>query len=520
MLKKVTKIESATKQNTGQQTRVAVYCRVSTDSDAQLESLETQRAHYTSYVNTRAGWTLHDIYYERGVSAAKSKARPELRRMLRDCRLGKIDLVLTKSISRFSRNTADCLRMVRKLLELNIPVCFEKENINTGEMESELFLSILSSMAQDESASQSANVRWSIERRFQNGSFIITSPPFGYRNDDGVMRIVKEQAEIVQEIFRLALSGYGGYSIAKILNHQGIPAANGGAWNSGSVIAILKNEKYTGDCMFQKTYTDDAFKRHTNNGVKNAYLVTDHHEAIIDRRTFDVANHLIAHNRESKGIVPDSHKYMNRTALSGKVKCKVCGSVMKRITRYTESGSYKMFTCSKHLRSAQSCPQKAVYEEAILSTFATMMNKLTFAREYVLKPLLLDMPDQHPRAFTKEIQAAEKAIQDCSEKLDVLTSLNASGYLSRPHFLKEKSKLITCIDERKKECEQLKQIADSEDDNLRNLRALCRYVKGRKPSERFCEEEFSRFVEAVEIEGNTDICFVLKCGLRLPERMA
>lgn len=520
-LKKVTRIDGvATQRKQQKQMRIAVYCRVSTESDAQLESLEAQRKHYASYICTRDGWTLHDIYYERGVSAAKSKARPELRRMLRDCRLGKIDLVLTKSISRFSRNTADCLRMVRKLLELKIPVYFEKENINTSEMESELFLSILSSMAQDESASQSANVRWSIEQRFQSGTFIITCPPFGYRNDDGVMAIVEKQAVIVREIFQLALAGYGGYSIARILNDQNIPSAHGGLWSSGSILAILKNEKYTGDCLFQKTYTDDAFKRHKNNGEKNAYLVRDHHKAIIDRKTYDAVNELIELKRENKGIIQESPKYLNRTVLSGKVRCKACGSVMKRITRYTQSGSYKMYACSTHLHSKKNCPFKAVYEDGILCAFASMMNKLTFAREAILEPLLSEMQGQKPKTYVKELKVANEAIREDSDKLDVLTRLSASGYIDRPHFLNEKNKLVTRIEERKKEREQLKNQETGIDDTVRNLEALCRYVKGRKVSESFFDDEFKRFVDFIEVVNQTEICFVLKCGLRLPERMA
>lgn len=518
-MKKVTKIDSTPQQLGPQpQVRVAAYCRVSTDSDAQLESLEVQRKHYASYVATRDGWTLHDIYYEKGISAAKHKARPELRRMLRDCRLGKIDLVLTKSISRFSRNTADCLRMVRKLLALNIPVYFEKENINTKEMESELFLSILSSMAQDESVSQSANIRWSVERRFQNGTFIITSPPYGYRNADGVMEIVDNQADVVREIFRLALCGQGSYLIAKNLNKQNIPSPNGGLWNSGSVLIILKNEKYTGDCLFQKTYTDDTFKRHKNNGFKNSYFMTDHHEAIIDKETFTTVNSLIQQRRKKKGIAKESMKYLNRTALSGNVRCKSCGAVMKRITRYTTSGSYKMLACSNHLQNAKSCPAKGISEDALLSSFTTMMNKLTFAREAMLEPLVKKLQEKRPKTYALEIKSVNETIRDYSEKLDVLTSLNASGYLNRINFLSEKNKLVVSIHQQKKELEKLKNLEAGSDDRLRNLEALCSHVKGRKISENFCEEEFERFIDFVEVINPNKICFVLKCGLRLLER--
>ena len=218
-MKKVTKIAQNTANLTEQtKLRVAAYCRVSTDSDEQLESLDAQIKHYESYVNANPEWEFAGLYYDEGISGTKKEKRPELLRMIADCEDRKIDLIVTKSISRFARNTTDCLELVRKLLDLDVFIYFEKENINTGSMESELMLSILSGLAESESVSISENNKWSIKRRFQNGTYKISYPPYGYDNVDGEMVINKSQAKIVRFIFAEILSGKGTHKIANELN--------------------------------------------------------------------------------------------------------------------------------------------------------------------------------------------------------------------------------------------------------------------------------------------------------------
>lgn len=200
-MKKVTKIDKVQNVTSKKQKlRVAAYCRVSTSNDAQLESLETQKAHYESYITSRDDWQFAGLYFDEGITGTKKDRRPELIRLMQDCAAKKIDFIITKSISRFSRNTTDCLELVRKLQELDVPIYFEKENINTGSMESELFLTILSSMAEGESTSISENSKWSIKKRFQNGTFKLSYAPYGYRWDGRTLRILPEQAKVVKRI--------------------------------------------------------------------------------------------------------------------------------------------------------------------------------------------------------------------------------------------------------------------------------------------------------------------------------
>ena len=247
-MKKVTKIaETASSKVKLKKIRVAAYCRVSTDSDAQLESLEAQKTHYENYITSRDDWEFAGLYYDEGITGTKKDKRPELLRLIDDCKAGKVDFVITKSISRFSRNTTDCLELVRKLLALHIPIYFEKENINTGSMESELFLAILSSMAEGESVSISENSKWSIQKRFESGTYKVSYPPYGYDWDGEQMVINPEQAAVVKEIFASLLSGKGTHAIADDLNRRGIPTKRNGHWTATTIRGMLSNEKYVGD---------------------------------------------------------------------------------------------------------------------------------------------------------------------------------------------------------------------------------------------------------------------------------
>ena len=240
-MKRITKIGVNETLVQKKKLKVAAYCRVSTASDEQLISLEAQKAHYENYIRSNDEWEYVGLYYDEGITGTKKDVRAGLLSMIDACEDGKIEFIITKSISRFARNTTDCLAMVRRLLELGIFIYFEKENINTGSMESELMLSILSSLAESESVSISENSKWSVQKRFQNGTFIISYPPYGYDNDNGTMVIVPEQAEVVKEIFASCLAGKGTHAIAKELNARGIKTKKNGKWGAGAVKAILTN---------------------------------------------------------------------------------------------------------------------------------------------------------------------------------------------------------------------------------------------------------------------------------------
>ena len=215
-MKTIRKIEKSSSHSFAR-LRVAAYCRVSTDQYEQLESLETQRSHYDEYIRAHKDWELVNLYYDAGISGTRADTRPGLQRLMADCRRRRIDMVLTKSISRFARNTADCLALVRELISLNIPIHFEKEGIDTSAMESELLLSVMSFLTESESRSISENTKWSFGKQFRNGTFKVRTPPCGYRRVDGGLQIDHEEAQIVKRIFREALSGKGASVIASVL---------------------------------------------------------------------------------------------------------------------------------------------------------------------------------------------------------------------------------------------------------------------------------------------------------------
>lgn len=300
-MKRITKIEAAKPAAGTKKLKTAAYCRVSTGTDEQLVSLEAQKAHYENVIRANPEWEYAGLYYDEGISGTKKENRHGLQELLKDCMDGKVEFIITKSISRFARNTIDCLEMVRTLKDRGISIYFEKENINTGKMEGELLLSVMSGFAAEELKSLSENVSLGVQKRFREGTFIIGYPPFGYKNADKQMVVVPQEAEIVKEIFAAHLSGKGTHAIAKALNERGVPSRKSGHWTATTIRSILTNEKYTGDVLFQKTFTDGSFNRHINHGEKNQFYARDHHEAIISREYFEQAAALLQQRAKEKG---------------------------------------------------------------------------------------------------------------------------------------------------------------------------------------------------------------------------
>lgn len=403
---KITKIE-ANKIYIPKRIRVAAYARVSTDSNEQLLSLETQKEHYESYIKSNSGWEYAGLYFDEGISGTKIAKRDELLRLINDCENGNIDRVITKSISRFARNTTDCLEMVRKLLRLGVSIYFEKENIDTACMNFELMLSILSSIAEGESRSISENSKWGVKCRFEDCTFIISTPPYGYKNTDGKMTVVPKEAEIVKDIFSMSINGLGCSLIARELNKKGLRTRKGKMWQRSSIEAILKNEKYTGDAIFQKTFTDDGFNRHENRGEENMYLVKNHHEAIITHEQFDMAAKAMDRRRCEKGIAIDDDTYQSRYIFSGLIKCGECGKVFKR--RIHHNPDYIAWTCKGHLKDKKFCNMKFVREEELKDAFIRMMWKLCVGKDEVLKPFINSLRGYDNKEKILEIYNLEKA---------------------------------------------------------------------------------------------------------------
>ncbi|HCJ4334820.1 TPA: recombinase family protein [Listeria innocua] len=518
-MKKITKIEgNKVASIVKPKLRVAAYCRVSTGSDEQLVSLQAQKSHYETYIKANPEWEYVGLYYDEGISGTKKENRTELLRMLSDCDNKKIDLIITKSISRFARNTTDCLEMVRKLLDLGIHIYFEKENINTQSMESELMLSILSGLAESESISISENNKWAIQRRFQNGTFKISYPPYGYDNIDGQMGVNPEQAEIVKYIFAEVLSGKGTQKIADDLNQKGIPSKRGGRWTATTIRGILKNEKYIGDVILQKTYTDSRFNKHTNYGEKNMYLVENHHEAIISHEDFEAVDAVLNQRAKEKGIEKRNCKYLNRYAFSSKIICSECGSTFKR--RIHSSGrKYIAWCCIKHISNITECSMQFIRDEDIKTAFVTMMNKLIFGQKFILRPLLNGLRSQNNAESFRRIEELETKIESNMEQSQMLTGLMAKGYLEPALFNKEKNSLETERERFLAEKYQLTRSVNGDFAKVEEVDRLLKFATKSKMLNAYEDEVFEDYVEKIIVFSREKVGFELKCGITLKERL-
>ncbi|MGB4658424.1 MAG: recombinase family protein, partial [Mobilitalea sp.] len=324
--------------------RVAAYCRVSTLLEQQEGSYEAQVEYYTEKINSNPNWKCAGIFADEGISATQTKKRDDFNTMIDACMTGKVDLILTKSVSRFARNTVDALQCIRKLKEKSIPIIFEKEGINTMESGGELLITILSSQAQEESRNISENTRWGLTRRFENGIISVNHKKFlGYTKDeDGNLVVVPEQAIIVKRIYREYLEGKSIIQIAKGLEMDGIKTVTGlDSWHTGTINSMLSNEKFCGDACMQKTYTIDFLtkKRVKNEGYVPQYYIEDNHEAIIPKEIFyrvqeektRRANlNKAAVTRKANKLKKEKSKYSSKYALTEILVCAECGHPYRR----------------------------------------------------------------------------------------------------------------------------------------------------------------------------------------------
>jgi site-specific DNA recombinase len=499
--------------------RVAAYCRVSTDSDEQMASLEAQKDHYESYIRANPDWEFAGIYYDEGISGTKKENRTGLLRLLADCENKKIDFIITKSVSRFARNTTDCIEMVRKLTDLGVFIYFEKENINTQRMEGELVLTILSSLAENESLSIAENSKWSIRRRFQNGTYKIAYPPYGYDYMDGKLFIKKEQAEIVKRIFSEALAGKGTQKIADGLNLDKIPTKRGSHWTATTIRGILTNEKYTGDVLLQKTYTDSRFNKRTNYGEKNRYLIENHHEAIISHEVFEAVEVALNQRAKEKGIEKRNDKYQNRYSFSGKIICSECGSTFKRRIHSSGTRKYVAWCCSKHLKQITECSMQFIRDEDIKTAFVTMINKLIFGRKLILQPLLDALRGMSNSDNLSRIQELEKQIEKNAEQRELLVKLMAKGYLEPALFNRENNELQMEADNYMGQKEALIHALNGELSKVQEVSNLIKFTNKAEMIDTFSEQIFNDYVEKIIVYSRVEIGFVLKCGITLRERM-
>lgn len=359
-----------------QQTRMAAYCRVSTDSAEQKTSYETQKQVYTDMIARRKDWTMVGIYADEGISGTRADKRPEFNKMIKDCLAGKIDYIITKSVSRFARNTVECLEFVRMLKARNIGILFEEQNIDTLKCDSELYLVIYAGFAQSESESMSKNITWAFRKNFEDGKVVFNySKMVGYRKgNDGNPEIIPEEAEIIRNIYDWFLAGKTPREIIDLLITDGIQTKCGKQkWSVGTIQSILRNEKYCGDAILQKTVTIDCIsKTHKKNtGEAPMYYVRNNHEAIVTREQFNkVQEELLRRNtivpKNASKAISAQGRY-SRYALTEIMHCDECGSRYKRCT-WAKKGVRKIvWRCMSRIEhGTQYCKNSPSLEESKL----------------------------------------------------------------------------------------------------------------------------------------------------------
>ena len=511
-MKRITKIDAAAKET--KKLRVAAYARVSTDSADQLVSLDAQKEHYEQVIKNCPNWEFAGLYYDEGVSGTKMAKRDGLLRMLADCERGLIDYILVKSISRFSRNTVESVETVRRLSAMGIYIFFEKENIDTGKMEGEMMLSIMSSLAEDESRSLSENNKWSILKRFQNGTYVIGTPAYGYKNVDGKMVIDEEKAAIVRRMFASVMEGKSGAKIASELQAEGIPAARGGKWQSSVIIGMIRNEAYIGVAVFQKTYKDDQFNSRVNYGEKGMYRIEGHHEPIVSEEVFRAANFAVDNNAREKGITK-SRKYTKRYALSGKVFCGECSGKCKRKKIYGEV----WYGCDTHVKDKKKCRQLPVRADMVEAAFVNMMNKLIYGRDAVLLPMSGRLLGGGNTEVLGRLESLNTELAMVAERRQAADKFFAKGLLDAAVYREELDALAQKEKEINAARNGIEGDPDLDFDRQLALNELLKYTAKAEQLTAFSDEVFTKHVDRVIIVSRKEVGFVMKCGPVFRERI-
>ena len=369
---------------------VTYYARVSTQNDEQEDSYERQKAHFEEKIHSNPNWNYVEGYADWGISGTKAESRKEFMRMIEDCRAGKINRVLVKSISRFGRNTVDTLTYIRELRELGISVFFETQNIDTMTAGGDVLITILAAMAEQESRTMSTNIKWAYQKRFKDGRVLINfRQSLGYDKVDKINEngekeseyvIVESEAEIVRRIFREYLGGKTMRQIAEDLNADGYTTKRGNEWQASKIVSILTNEKYTGNAILGKTYKPDVLSKNRlkNNGQSPSYYVENSHPAIISQEMFDMVQAEKNRRKELRSTVKTGKgRYSSKYALSGLLVCGECGGKFRRFGRTIKSGAYiPTWVCVTHQKEPSACGMKPLKETDIYIAYKRAVERL------------------------------------------------------------------------------------------------------------------------------------------------
>jgi len=513
--------------------RVAAYCRVSTELEQQESSYEAQVDYYTRKIQETDSWKLAGIYADDGKSATNTKKRDDFNAMIKDALDGKIDMILTKSVSRFARNTVDSLLTIRKLKEKNIAVVFEKEGVNTLDGTGEILITILSSLAQEESRNISENTRWGVVRKFEKGKMIVNHSKFmGYtKNENGDLVIVPEEAEIVRLIFRLYLEGYSAGKISRYLEEKGIKTVTGqDKWHDSVIFKMLRNEKYMGDALLQKTYTVDFMtkKKVINKGIVPQYYVEDDHEPIIPKELFyRVQEELARRSSMNKAGVTKKKdqrsRFSSEYALTGLLLCGECGQEYRRVT-WARNGKKKIvWRCNNRLTyGTKYCKKSETLEEGALNrAVMEAINKITCNdgefvgafRQNVIRVIGSYGKEQEPDEYDEKIKKKQ-------EEMVALIAENASVGFYTEEFDERYRRIadeINALKEAQIEARQKKKLEDSYEQRVKEMDNFLQNQTCRIPE--FDNDLVRRLIATIKVASGEKLIIQFQSGIVMEQEI-
>ena len=497
--------------------KVAGYARVSTDMEEQLTSYDAQVKYYTDYIKNHDDWEFVGMYADEGITGISIKHREGFKRMIADALAGKIDLIITKSVSRFARNTVDSLTTIRKLKENGTECYFEKENIWTFDGKGELLLTIMSSIAQEEARSISENCTWGQRRRLSEGKVSVPYACFlGYdKGEDGMLKINEEQAKVVRRIYGMFLQGQSAYAIARKFTEEKILTPAGKTtWYASTVKSILTNEKYKGDALLQKTYTADFLtkKKKINKGEIPQYYVKNSHEAIIEPDVFDTVQKIMQKTKNKKG------RQSCINIFSSKIKCGECGSYYgSKVWHSNDEYRRVIWQCNHKFDNEKKCTTPHLDENQIKEIFISAVNELIENKEQILADFKLienelfdtsELEGQKEK-FESELENIVKQIQDCIDQ-------NARVAQNQDEYERQYNKLLEKYDGIKERFDEI--TADIADKNARKAE-IEMFMKNLKKQDRavteFDEVLWLSMVECVTVYGKVEIRVEFKNGMRV-----
>lgn len=513
--------------------KVAAYCRVSTDSEDQLNSYEAQIAYYTEAIAKNPNWTFAGIYADEGITGTATTKRKDFLRLMRDCEKGKVDFILTKSVSRFARNTVDSLMWTRKLRAKGIGVYFEEQALDSLKAENEMLIGLFSVIAQSESENISANVKWGVQQRMKNGTYRTNFDCFGYRKgENGIPSVVPEEAEAIKRIYQLFLDGYSLTQIARYLTESPYKTYRGhDLWKKEEIRYILTNEKYVGDIILQKTFISNCIDKQTkkNCGELPKYLVSNNHPGIIDRDTFNLVQVEFASrsSKKSKSNLAQTEKgrYSSQYALTEILICGSCGSHYKRTGKTDKNGKRIYYwRCINRMESkAKVCHDSIGVEETKLhAAICRCLSSMMDSKDEVLA--LIQSNLQYALTGNRSILdtvAIEKQIDSYYDQMGTLVERSANTSGDTDIYDREIKKLCDKIEVLREtlKTEQSKSVMTAE--VKANIDRILGYLSKTDESSFLTYDDVTvrRLIECIVVHPEGKISITLKGGVRGEEKL-